>query len=797
MTAEALRSRVVLEGLVGPTGALLLFAAALLLAAYQYRGFARRATVRRAGALGLLRLAAFAIAIAFLLGPVRLEQRYQKIRPALAVVVDDSASMRLPADPRAPAAGRRADAARSVLSKESLFGRAEGDRLVGGLAEEYQLRFFKATDRASPATREGVALLGAEGRSTDLFGAVAQAARESASEPLAGVVLLSDGAVNAGPTDPAPFEGLGIPVVTIASATPVGYRDLRVAALELPERAFVGSPAAIRARIVAHGFSGRTVQAILREEGGVVATQSVKLSGDPAEAEVTFARTWREVGARSVSVSLPVLAEEAIGTNNRKDGRVEVARDKIRILIVSGSPSWNYRFIRQALKGDPSIDLLSFVILRTPFDTVDVPDYQLSLIPFPTHRLFNEELANFDLVVFDNFPYQLYFPTQYLENVRRFVENGGAFAMFGGRQSFDLGGYAGTPIEPLLPVALPAQGADRYDPNPRPVALTDAGRRHPLMQVAASGEQNDAVWRQMPMLDGINVLGASRPESVVLATAPGAGAGGAAPLIAVGRHGKGRTLAFASDAFWRWNFENVGRGNSNRHYLRFINQMIRWLIDDPLFAPLTLRVDKEVYEPGDEAHVVARALNDDFSPAPGASVTLRLASPDGRSQPLAVRPGERPGEFVAAVRPAEVGLYTVRAEARTGRGGGAGRGGDGSPAAAAGPDGGGVAAGGGPKPPARAEASFRLAPSSIEFEEAAPGEAYLAGLARVSGGRAFSLAQAAGLSAEELMAAFPQRAEYRISEERRTPLWQTWAVFAAVTTLLAAEWLLRRRWGLA
>ncbi|HEX7126046.1 MAG TPA: hypothetical protein VF406_09745, partial [Thermodesulfobacteriota bacterium] len=411
---EALRTQVVFEGLVGPIGAALLLALALGLTAYQYLGFARQTSPRRAAALAGLRLAAFGIAIAFLLGPIRLEQRYQKIRPTLAVVVDGSASMTLPADPRAPGEGTRAEVASALLARENLFGRAGGEGLEGGLADEYVLRFFAAGERAVAVSRQGAAAVGTGGRTTDLFGAVAQAVRESEADPVAGVVLVTDGAVNAGPADAAPFAGLGVPVATIASASLAGYRDLRVAALELPDRAFAGSPATIRATIHGRGFAGRTVQVILREEGRVLATRSVRLDGEDATAEVQFTHTWREIGAQSLSVSVPVLADEAIRTNNRKDARLEVARDKIRVLIVSGSPSWNYRFLRQALKGDPSIDLLSFVILRTPFDTVDVPDYQLSLIPFPTHRLFNDELAGFDLVIFDNFPYRLYFPMQYL-----------------------------------------------------------------------------------------------------------------------------------------------------------------------------------------------------------------------------------------------------------------------------------------------------------------------------------------------------------------------------------------------
>ena len=61
-------------------------------------------------------------------------------------------------------------------------------------------------------------------------------------------------------------------------------------------------------------------------------------------------------------------------------------------------------------QGDPSVDLVSFFILRTNADLdTDYQDNELSLIEFPTDKLFNEELWRFDLVVFQNFDYEPYF----------------------------------------------------------------------------------------------------------------------------------------------------------------------------------------------------------------------------------------------------------------------------------------------------------------------------------------------------------------------------------------------------
>ena len=70
------------------------------------------------------------------------------------------------------------------------------------------------------------------------------------------------------------------------------------------------------------------------------------------------------------------------------------------------------------MKQDPLIELVSFVFLRTPTDSVDVPENQLSLIPFPIDDIFLEELKNFDVVIFDDFSHRAYFNPVYLDKVR-------------------------------------------------------------------------------------------------------------------------------------------------------------------------------------------------------------------------------------------------------------------------------------------------------------------------------------------------------------------------------------------
>ena len=115
---------------------------------------------------------------------------------------------------------------------------------------------------------------------------------------------------------------------------------------------------------------------------------------------------------------------------------LRVIRDRVRVLLVAGRPSWDVRFLRGLLKQDPNVDLVSFFILRSNADQPG-PQEDLSLIPFPVAEIFGEQLRTFDAVLFVNFAYAPYRGLEierFLPNLRDYVRNGGALAMVGGEQ---------------------------------------------------------------------------------------------------------------------------------------------------------------------------------------------------------------------------------------------------------------------------------------------------------------------------------------------------------------------------
>ncbi len=704
-----------------------------------------------------VRLLAFVLIIAFLTNPTLLMQTLQKIRIPLAVLVDSSESMSLPV-------ANRGEVGRLQEGKEVLL---RGPRpVLETLARDFDLRLYRFAEHAHAVSREDVALLSSDGRATDITQSLLDVQQEYRDTPLAGMVVMSDGIVTAGRVDIESARQAGVPVVTIGLGDPEHYRDIQIAAVEAPNFAFLHSSVDIEVTVKSWGYKGQIIPLVLKQEGRILSTSSLSLDADRATRRVTFTMTPKEVGRYRLSVETPVQVGESLSTNNHRDFQLQVRRDKIRVLVVSGRPSWNYRFLRRALKSDPSIDLISFIILRTPTDVVNVPDDQLSLIPFPTNRLFTEELGNFDLLIFDNFSYLLYFPMLYLENIRKFVIDGGAFAMFGGDQSFDLGGFANTPIEEILPVTLERVGQG-YVYGRVKMELTPEGLQHPITKLASNAEDTQRIWQEMPPLRGFNRARRPKPEAVTLGVTAD-GQFNRLPLMATMQYGEGRTLAFLSDQLWRWNFEMVGAQGGNHHYLNMVHHMVRWLVKEPTLRPVQLFSDKDIYHLGEAVALRVKVLDHDFSPAPGAVLNLLVRDPQGQSLRLNSLPTDEPGEFQATLKAEHLGAFRVEVEARLAD---KQLGGD--------------------------VLIFEVTSSTAEALHGAPDHETLRQLASGSGGRFFAASEVGADFGAVLRDILKRDLQYKIVEERALHLRHTPSAFLILVGLFGIEWFLRRRAGLA
>ena len=620
-TAEFNEYRWVLLSPWGRMGFALGGVAVLAIVGLAWRATRGAAGWRRALMIALRAGAAVAALVVFLEPAVELRQVAREPN-RIAILVDDSRSMSLREDVAGP---DRAERVRRLLA-------ASKDTLAAW-ERDHKLDYYTFGETLSATTLAGLANAKTEDNATLVRKALEQVRARYEGRDLAGVVLISDGASTGSFKEDAGegavrdfLRGLETKVHTVWAAR-AGLKDVAVAKVMADEFAFVRTVVRIEAVIRTTGLPARTVPVTLSTDGQPLRQKYVELPAGEHEVTVSFEVTPPRVGRYVYEIAVPVADGEAVPTNNARSFVIRVIREKTRVLQVAGQPGWDVRALRQMLKSNPNVDLISFFILRTQDDVSLVPNDEMSLIPFPTRELFEHQLPSFDLIILQDFEYLPYGIGDYLENIRSYVDGGGGLAMLGGATSFSSGGYFGTPVGAALPVELygpfdpgPILDTQKFSPQ-----LTEAGAVHPVTSLRYSAPDNLAVWRGLPQLEGVNIIAAAKPDATVLATHPKlkTKAGRPMPVIVAGDYGKGRTLAVTTDTLWRWGFVSAARpGDDGRHYTKFWENAMRWLIQDPDLRNLHVDSDAVEYVPNAPVRVTVRLLGRDYQPLPNGAVSL-------------------------------------------------------------------------------------------------------------------------------------------------------------------------------
>ena len=464
------------------------------------------------------------------------------------------------------------------------------------LEKNFDVRWYSFARAATRVENEAAAFSARRGKSTDITGSLEEIRREN-GESLAGILLLSDG--NQTETNPGSVGAAVFPVDVRPAARP---KDIAVRSVRVSDFAFKGTPIDINVGLHAMGAAGEvvTIQVKKKESAEILASKAVTINSGDETREVPLRFTPSSNDNLDCTVeALPVPGEITL-SNNRASFSLEIIKDKVRVLYICGQPGPEYAFLRHRLKNDPLVELVSFVILRNPENIALVPENDLSLIPFPVHELFTRGLYTFDILILENFTYQRFgFYAEHLETIRRWVmEKGGGLLMIGGDNAFGRGGWAQTPVAAVLPVTCdtPQDVFDEALFKPR-----IASYENPLLQLYDDPKQNRAAWDALPELEGCQALG-RKTGSEVLMLHPWKNY----VVMACGESGNGRALALGANTTWRWALGSA----TTESYTRFWKNVVRYLSRTGGQKKLHVAFDQPEYTAGQNFNLKVR-YNDD------------------------------------------------------------------------------------------------------------------------------------------------------------------------------------------
>jgi uncharacterized membrane protein len=728
-------NHITIEPVLPLWGIILLFSLGLTAALIQYRLTQDKLGKKRALILSFLRLGAISFIVAFSLNPTLVTEKVHRVAPALAILVDTSRSMGQPASSKEDT---RLDEAKAFL--------AEGaNPILESLGDKFEVNLYGLGDSLRPLEPGDSARLKAEEGEGDI-GEALKTLRGKHSV----AVLLSDGNLRWNEK-----ETHELPVIAVPFGSPKEYRDILIKAIKAPAFAFRDREVVIDVAIKSYGYPDLSFPVLLKDGSRLLTAKNIRVENDPGEVTASFSFAPTQAGKKNLFIEIPQQDGERVATNNQVNLLLQVVPDKTRILMVSGRPSMNYRFMRTALKSDPSIDLLSFVILRSPSDMLNVRPHEQSLIPFPVETLFSRDLANFDLLIFDNFNYSLFLRPDHLESIRSFVKDGGGFAMIGGPNLYYEEGTGASPIGDILPLRFVRKEFYQRD-SPVKVRLSSAGTKHPILRFADDFREEDTgnlrLWEDLPALDGINLMEAKSSSTVLMEGADGI----PWPVLIVGEYGKGRVLALTSDYSWKWYMGSLAEGRTAQPYQKLVHRIVRWLAKDPSLDPVQIIVPEipPLAGQGIDARIRFTSSSDISDPA----LSFSVFNPDEVKISAELKPTQQAGEYLISFFPKERGIYRIKVET----------------------------------PMGPFEESLVVAGPFDRFD-AAPDHDRLKRIAASTGGK--YLLQQGDLVKE--IEPFGQKAEKRFIEEKHLPMWATPVAMAIVLSMLSLEWYLRRRWGLS
>jgi hypothetical protein len=510
------------------------------------------------------------------------------------------------------------------------------------------------------------------GTETRLGQALADQLRLFRDAPLAGIIVISDGAQNAGvepDTSIAAAKEAEVPIYTIGLGSVRPQRNVALRDLVVPSRAFPGDTLEVSGYVQADGFRGRSVDVELRRRragepptaGQSIASDRIALGEDGEMVPVSFDVEPEESGSYVYELRVVTPNDDSNPRDNSREAEVEVVDRKTRVLLFAGGPARDYQFLRGQLHRDRTMTV--DVLLQTAQPGIS-QDASNILDQFPTTR---EELYQYDAIVaFD--PDWTKLDAGQVALLESWIaeEAGGLIAVAGpihtarwvrSTEHAQLKDIYPVVFQPRLTLLDDGQYAGEI---PWPLDFERAGREAKFLWLAPTAEESERAWNEFPGVYGYYSVKGAKPGAAVYArfSDPQAGLGNQRPVYMAGQfYGAGQVFYIGSAEMWRL------RSLDPAFFEVLYTKLLRHVSQGRILRGSSrgsLLVERDRYELGETVVLRARLADSQHEPLTEESVTAQVVRPDGATEAVKLtadleRPGMYSGQMIVMVE----GTYQV------------------------------------------------------------------------------------------------------------------------------------------
>lgn len=784
-----------------PHGFMAVLAAALAIAAvvgvwYLYKLEGRNLSRSLRLVIGGLRLVALGCLALMLVDIVLVIDRRERARSHLVVLVDTSESMAL-RDPYDEGTARNISAAlrgttnvtetdAAAVRDQTRFelARKALEPVLEKLADGREVAVYGFDGKASRAEGdEPLAALQPRGSSTAVGDALNQALAAHRGQPLAGVLVVSDGQSNSGEDarkigQQAGRDGTAIHALLVGSER--GPSNVRLTDVEVSPVVFVRDPLQIGLLVESQGMQGRTASVKLErrqagEDWAELAQTEVALGDDGAIQRVLFAYSPDSVGQFEFRGSVSNAGPELTESDNSAVKTMKVVRQRIRVLIIAGSPSPELQFLRNALLRDPVIEVACW--LQSAGENYE----QIGSRPVRRLPANPQELSYFDVVVLSD-PNMKRLGPAWDEMLTKFVgDAGGGLVYVAGElytsKIFETAGGESTAASDInwlgmLPVVW-EPGLYQSQADVRLSAretwnleLTAEGNDDPIFHFSPDQSKNREILASLPGMYWHFPVTRAKPGATVLAQHGDQrmrNQFGRHVLMAMQRYGPGRSVFIGFDATYRWRY--LHEQYFDGFWARLIDRVGRAKVLGGRY-PFTLATDKSVYRTGDRVQLRVQLTGAQEETTSLGTLQCEVEVPGGETVSYDLEPNaERAGLLETSFTVEKGGAYVVRVSSALQ-----------------------MERDSSVRP---ATHTFRVEPPRQETDKPGTNRPLLEDVAKAAGGRVFTI-----VDANEIPAAFTIKEVERLIQYREE-LWDAPLWMLVIVTLLTIEWVLRKTYRLA
>ncbi len=801
---------------------LLIFAGIIGIAVWLYRRESSVCPMPIRMTLAGLRVAVLVFLLSLLFKPSVYFQEVTIVRPTFALLRDRSLSMGRPDVYRdqeqlqrlaAITGASPAELEQRTLTRADLVNRALGQpqsATVGSIRDKGVVQIIDFDDRVEPLTlipdrataateppSEGerpaepvdnpaaIPPLNPAGVGTDIWLALRQTLSDT--KRLGGIILISDGQ-HKGSENPLEMAKraaeLDVPIFAIGVGDPTPERNLAVTEVNVPNRAYLNEPFFIEAVLQTslapddparqQPIEVQLLQQVIDPRTGrpgeaqVVDTQTSPIPEGGNRLRLQFSRLPEEVAKFVYSIRVNAIEGETNLEDNRKLSAImEVVDEKIRLLVISGLPNWDYQQLYRLLMRDPTILISCWL---QSMDETRLQEGDEVIVALPRTM---EELGKYNAVIMID-PNPEEFDEAWIKLLQDFCRQkaGGLVYMAGPQFSgefLSMNRLAG--IREILPVRFADPGtiaasqviAESTGNTSGSMQIVPYNLEHPLMKLAKDPEDVQRIWSQMPgFLWNFPTLAAKPTARVLIERGDQPGSEGNQPMLVDGKYGAGTVLYFGFQGTWRWRSVGV----QAQYYNTFWIQTVRYLVEQRSLQGNRrgyLDADQIEYELGSRITLLGEAVDEQFRPLQADAINAIVRDEEGRTQRVRLKqvPG-RVGKYTGTLNATRIGSFEANFEIE------------------------------GAAPNQLEPATFRVTPPRAEVTATWLNERLLRDLAEQSGGAYLHLSQL-----DQLAAKLPQletRAEFNSPPQPAWDLnrWSRGLAFLFPVLLLCLEWALRK-----